>query len=79
MPSEGNPKLSVRIPDDLNEDLDEKAEALNLSRSQVVILALKNLLQPPDETDRLTEVERRLNALESNLARISPDLPQRRH
>jgi len=79
MTSKGNPLLSVRIPEDLAADLDEKAAELSVSKSQVVLLALKNLLQPPDETDRLTEVERRLNALESNLARISPDLPQRRH
>ena len=78
MPSEGNPKLSVRIPDELDQKLDEKAEALQLSRSQVVILALKNLLEPPDPADELSEVKKRLSSLEAFAARISPELPQRR-
>jgi len=78
MPSEGNPKLSVRIPDGLDQKLDQKAEALQLSRSQVVILALKNLLEPPDPADELSEVKRRVSSLEASMARMNPDLPQRR-
>ena len=78
MPSEGNPKSSVRIPDGLDQKLDQKAEALQLSRSQVVILALKNLLEPPDPADELSEVKRRVSSLEASMARMNPDLPQRR-
>jgi hypothetical protein len=78
MSSKGNPLLSVRIPEDLASLVDEKAETLNMSKSQVVLLALKNLLQPPDPMDELSEVKRDVAALKVAMARISPDLPLRR-
>lgn len=77
--SKGNPLLSVRLPQDLADLLDAKVEELGLDRSKVAIMALKNLLQPPDPADELSEVKAQLASLAAAMARISPELPQRRH
>jgi len=78
MSGQGNPKLSFRIPADLYSLLEQKAEADQSDLSKTVILALKNLLQPPDPLDELSEVKRRLSSLEAAMQRISHDPPPRR-
>ena len=76
--SKGNPLLSVRLPQDLADLLDAKVEELGSDRSKVAILALKNLLQPPNPADELSAVKQQLATLAAAMARISPELPQRR-
>ena len=78
MPGHGKPLLSLRMPDDIARLLDEKAEELETTRSQVALMALKNLLQPPNPADELSEVKAQLASLAAAMQRISPDLPQRR-
>ncbi|WP_181357428.1 hypothetical protein [Stenomitos frigidus] len=66
------------MPDEIADLLEQKAAELQISKSQVALMALKNLLKPPDPADELSEVKQQLATLAAAMARISPDLPQRR-
>jgi len=66
--AKGNPLLSVRLPADLNQRLDEKAEATGESRSEIAIAALTAYLMPSHPEDELAQVKRRLEVLERRFA-----------
>ena len=62
--SKGNPLLSVRIPPNLNQLIEQKCLATGESRSEVAISALTNYLQPASEDDELAQLKRRLQKVE---------------
>lgn len=61
----GNPLLSVRIPAELNQLLNEHAASTGEDRSKVAIAALTNYLQPPTVEDELPQLKRRLQKAEA--------------
>ena len=62
--SKGNPLLSVRIPHNLNELIEQKCLATGESRSEVAIAALTNYLQPANPEDELSQLKQRLQQVE---------------
>jgi len=66
--AKGNPLLSVRLPSDLNQLLDEKANSSGESRSEIAIAALQAYLIPTTPEDELAQVKRRLEVLEQKLS-----------
>lgn len=55
-------RLSVWLPDDLAEQVDLAAQIEDRSKNEIVVRALKQVLQPP--TDSAVEVSRRLAILQ---------------
>jgi metal-responsive CopG/Arc/MetJ family transcriptional regulator len=68
--AKGNPLLSVRLPADLNQLLDEKSATTGESRSEVAIAALMSYLMPANPEDELAQLKRRVERLESKLAAL---------
>ena len=62
--SKGNPLLSVRIPPNLNELIEQKCLATGESRSEVAISALTSYLEPANPDDELSQLKRRLQKVE---------------
>jgi hypothetical protein len=70
MPSQGNPLLSVRVPQALNQLLESKAEAEGLDRSKVAIAALKAYLSPPEPQDEISLLKQQMMELQRAIATI---------
>lgn len=62
--STGNPLLSVRIPPELNELIEQQRQATGESRSDVAIAALTQYLKPPEPEDEISELKQRLQQIE---------------
>lgn len=62
MSGKGNPLLSVRIPPDLEEQLQQYVASSGASRSEIAIAALTAYLMPAH--DELLDLKRRLAAVE---------------
>lgn len=62
MSGKGNPLLSVRIPPDLEEQLQQYVASSGASRSEITIAALTAYLM--NSTDELSNLKRRLAAVE---------------
>lgn len=63
----GNPLLSVRLPADLNQILNEQAATTGDSRSDIAIAALSAYLMPPNPEDEIAQIKRRLQMVETAL------------
>ena len=63
----GNPLLSVRLPIELNQLLNDQVTLTGESRSDIAIAALINYLQPPTVEDELPQLKRRLLQVETAL------------
>ena len=61
----GNPLLSVRLPIELNQLLNDQVTLTGESRSDIAISALINYLQPPTVEDELPQLKRRLQQAEA--------------
>jgi metal-responsive CopG/Arc/MetJ family transcriptional regulator len=68
--AKGNPLLSVRLPADLNQLLDEKSAVTGESRSEVAIAALMSYLMPATPEDEVAQLKRRVERLEMKLAAL---------
>ncbi len=60
-----NPRLTVRIPPDVEELLPDDSN----ERSRITIEALRAYLQPTEESAELSNLKRRVEALERQSAR----------
>ncbi|MBW4474736.1 MAG: ribbon-helix-helix protein, CopG family [Stenomitos rutilans HA7619-LM2] len=65
--AKGNPLLSVRLPSDLHERLEQKIEASGESKSDIAIAALTAYLIPPTPEDEVAQLKRRVDALERRI------------
>lgn len=65
--AKGNPLLSVRLPSDLHERLEQKIEASGESKSDIAIAALMAYLMPPTPEDEVSQLKRRVEALERRI------------
>lgn len=65
--AKGNPLLSVRLPSDLHERLEQKIEASGESKSDIAIAALMAYLMPPTPEDEVAQLKRRVEALERRI------------
>ncbi|MGA7936137.1 MAG: ribbon-helix-helix domain-containing protein [Kovacikia sp.] len=72
--AKGNPLLSVRIPPDLAELLDQKAAEMGSDRSKVTIIALESLLKPPNPQDELSAVKQQIASLAAAMQSIQKNL-----
>jgi hypothetical protein len=70
MPNQGNPLLSVRLPDDLYQLLMQKVEVTGLDRSKVAIEALTMYLRPPEPQDEMALVKSQLAQLQRAIANL---------
>ena len=68
-------QLTVRIPDDLAEQLDDAAERLQRKRSEVVRLALRQYLASQPDVHPIDLVRDLLGQIDSGI----PDLAERHH
>lgn len=65
--AKGNPLLSVRLPSDLHERLEQKIEASGESKSDIAIAALMAYLMPPTPEDEVAQLKRRVEVLERRI------------
>lgn len=62
-----NPAIAIRIPANQLARIDRRAKKLGISRTQLLIRGALDELSELDQPDRLTEIERRLTALEERI------------
>ena len=71
------PQLTVRLPQDLSETLEEAASRMHRKRAEIVRMALRSYLGHDSETKPATRVLGLLGSLESGLPDLATD--HRRH
>jgi hypothetical protein len=70
MPNQGNPLLSVRLPDDLYQLLMQKVEESGLDRSKVAIEALTMYLRPPEPQDEMAQLKQQMENMQRAIANM---------
>jgi metal-responsive CopG/Arc/MetJ family transcriptional regulator len=71
MPNQGNPLLSVRVPQDLNQLLEARAAEEGLDRSKVALAALRAYLFPQEPQDEISQIKSQLAALQAALGNLT--------
>ena len=67
------PQLTVRLPEDLNQTLDDAATRLHRKRAEIVRMALRSFLGQGPEGKPAVRVQGLLGSLESGLPDLAND------